>query len=488
MNVIQIAIYIRKSRADMEEERQAVLRGEHYDTLKRHRVELLQFARKSGYEVVEVYEEIVTGDTIEARPEMKRLLADVKQFKYDAVLVVDYDRLGRGDKSDQGEIEKIFKKTSTLIITPYEIIDLNTEEGEFKADTKSFISRMEFRQIKKRLKEGKKRSTREGKEVSNRYPYGYTKDPTTQKLVPDENADNAKLIFEIYDELGSIGQTVLELFRIGIPTKTGKDYWDYQTLSRMLKNKKYIGYQFFNKDNLRQYVETPNSHTALIDEELFYRVQEKLAKHDTPKARPDGLKNPFAGIQVCGKCGQPMKQHTQNYCYVKCINKFCDNRFIRAEAYEKEVLNQLHGILENITINVDKLETHNSKLTQYEKELALLERERNKLATRHDNIYISFENGIYTADIFNERMNTYKQDKKDNDIKIAEVLNKIEYERSASSRISELAPTIRNTLDVYSMASIEQKNRLLKSFILEIKAIKLERFKPDFELEIVLKE
>ena len=92
-------------------------------------------------------------------------------------------------------MDEVFAETDTLIITPYETIDLNTEEGQFKADTKGFISRMELRQIKKRLKEGKKRSISEGKDVSNKQPYGYSKDRDTKKLVPNEYAPFVKLIF-----------------------------------------------------------------------------------------------------------------------------------------------------------------------------------------------------------------------------------------------------------------------------------------------------
>ena len=45
-NTLRIAIYVRKSRADIEQEKKAAERGESYDTLKRHRNELLRFAKR----------------------------------------------------------------------------------------------------------------------------------------------------------------------------------------------------------------------------------------------------------------------------------------------------------------------------------------------------------------------------------------------------------------------------------------------------------
>ena len=99
-----VAIYLRKSRSDIEDEKKALASGEVYDTLQRHRKELLTFARKNKLKIVDIFEEVVSGDTIEARPEVQSLLENAKDGKYDGVLVVAYDRLGRGDKMDQGLI------------------------------------------------------------------------------------------------------------------------------------------------------------------------------------------------------------------------------------------------------------------------------------------------------------------------------------------------------------------------------------------------
>lgn len=62
----EYAIYLRKSRADMEAE----ARGEG-ETLARHRKALFEFANRQGYHVSAVYQEIVSGDSIAARPQMQ---------------------------------------------------------------------------------------------------------------------------------------------------------------------------------------------------------------------------------------------------------------------------------------------------------------------------------------------------------------------------------------------------------------------------------
>ena len=97
-------IYLRKSRADTEAE----ARGEG-ETLARHRTALLSLARRMGLEIGGIYEEIVSGETIAARPQMQRLLAEVEAGQWQGVLVMEIERLARGDSIDQGIVAQAFR-------------------------------------------------------------------------------------------------------------------------------------------------------------------------------------------------------------------------------------------------------------------------------------------------------------------------------------------------------------------------------------------
>ena len=111
-------MYLRKSRADLEEERRGG--GE---TLSRHKHTLRELAQRFGVVIPEdsIYREIVSGDTIAERPEVQRLLRDVERRQWDGVFAADVDRLARGDTMDQGLIAQTFLYTHTLIISPYKI-------------------------------------------------------------------------------------------------------------------------------------------------------------------------------------------------------------------------------------------------------------------------------------------------------------------------------------------------------------------------------
>ena len=111
-------IYLRKSRADAEAE----LRGEG-ETLARHEKALISFAKSARLEIGAIYREIVSGETIAARPEMQRLLDEVGNGLWDGVIVMDIDRLARGNSIDQGIISQTFLFSGTKILTPAKTYD-----------------------------------------------------------------------------------------------------------------------------------------------------------------------------------------------------------------------------------------------------------------------------------------------------------------------------------------------------------------------------
>ena len=143
-------IYLRKSRMDMEAE----ARGEG-ETLARHRTTLLALARRMGLEIGGIYEEIVSGETIAARPQMQRLLSEVEAGQWEGVLVMEVERLARGDSIDQGIVAQAFKYSGTKIITPAKTYDPANEFDEEYFEFGLFMSRREYKTIKRRMVAGR---------------------------------------------------------------------------------------------------------------------------------------------------------------------------------------------------------------------------------------------------------------------------------------------------------------------------------------------
>ena len=116
------AMYLRKSRKDDDTGIE--------DTLARHEKMLQDLADRMGILVCEqdVYREVVSGESIEARPQMQRLLKHVELGEYDGVLCVELERLSRGNGEDQSRILKAFQFSDTKIITLNKTYDLAGED------------------------------------------------------------------------------------------------------------------------------------------------------------------------------------------------------------------------------------------------------------------------------------------------------------------------------------------------------------------------
>ena len=213
------AVYLRKSRA--EELSDTV--GE---TLSRHKETLLAFAKKNGLTVSEIYEEVISGESLFARPQMLRLLKGVEQNQYDAVLCMDIDRLGRGTMSDQGMILETLKAAGTRIITPRKTYDLNNDMDETYSEFESFMARQELKTIKRRLQRGLKKTISDGGYVANA-PFGYEKaviDKLPTLAVVEEEARFVRMMFDLYADKGMGCQAIADTINsYGIKPRRG-DY------------------------------------------------------------------------------------------------------------------------------------------------------------------------------------------------------------------------------------------------------------------------
>ena len=158
------AMYLRKSRADQDKTLE--------DTLRRHKETLIAYAISHDLSVQDVYEEVVSGESLYARPQMLKLLEAVSCRAYTGILCMDIDRLGRGGMSDQGVIIETLKQNDTLIVTPQRTYDLNDETDESNVEFSAFFARYEYKQITKRMKAGTRKSVQEGCYLACA-PYGY---------------------------------------------------------------------------------------------------------------------------------------------------------------------------------------------------------------------------------------------------------------------------------------------------------------------------
>lgn len=484
------AMYLRKSRADLELEAM----GEE-ETLARHKNMLFALAAKHEIhpEQIEIYHELVSGDSIDERPEMQRLLADVYAKKYKGVLVVEVERLARGNTKDQGEVADAFQASNTHIITPAKVYDPNNEFDQEYFEFGLFMSRREYKTIKRRLEAGKKQSVMEGNYILPQRVFGYdilrtTKKDRTLVVRPDE----AKLVQMLFDwhteEKRATGWMARQMTLMGIPTVKGRPEWNRGTIRDMLANPIYIGKVTWGKrrtikefdPELGKLVKVTKEdgkmeiyegkHEGIISVEQFEKAQYVTQTMKNPSAKNGTeLINPFAGLMECKTCGRNivsvqfkdgrrtrLSHARDTICQKKSlpldevIQSFISALKSAAAAYEEKMA---------CDDNKAEMEAHRIRLTTMETELAKLERKRK-------NLFADYEDDVYTRDEFIERKLHYNE-------KIDGIKKQIQEARKSTPEPVDYSEQIVNIHAMIQCVnndnlSVKQKNNFLKQFISKI--------------------
>ena len=477
-------IYLRKSRADLEAE----ARGEG-ETLKRHLTILLELAKKMNLPIGKVYSEIVSGDTISSRPEMQKVLNDVESGMWEGGLVMDVDRLARGDTMDQGLVSQTFKISGTKIITPMKIYDPNNEFDEEYFEFGLFMSRREYKTINRRLQRGRLQSIKEGKYVGNVTPYGYDREKIKgdkgYKLVVNPNEAKAvKIIYDLYTNQ-KIGTNLIakELDKLNIKPRN-QDHWSNQTIRSILDNPVYIGKirwgaRATQKHSVNGVIKKSRPratcyelidglHEPIISEEQFNQAINVRKNHtivsNTAKKQ---MINPLASIIVCEKCGRNMvMKHYYNSNArpsILCQNSNCSNVSAPFEEIEKKLIESLTLWLENYKLT--SKETPDINLLD-QKEIALKEyiAEKGKNETQLAKLHDLLEQGVYDIDTFLNRSKIISERIENINSKITLLHSEIASDKL--KKANNIIPKMENLLKIYSSCDdVKLKNNLLKEVL-----------------------
>lgn len=455
-------MYLRKSRADLEAE----ARGEG-ETLARHQAMLLELAKRQNLNIVKIYKEIVSGDSIAARPQMQAMLTDITENKYEGVLVVEVERLARGDTIDQGVVAQAFKQSDTKIITPLKTYDPSNEYDEEYFEFSLFMSRREYKTIKRRMQAGRLASIKEGNYICSRTPYGYRKinpEPKVHTLeIVSEEAEVIRMIFDMY--LNGHGSKYIanELNRMGIkPQKS--EYWENPSIKKILANPLYCGKIGWktksNGDTLYQ-----GKHEPIISEEIFIAAQDKKKTNPAAQLHPnDTLLNYYHGILFCKNCGHQLKRRMitkYKHAHLLCQYKECQGVTVSSsfKAVDEAVLASLRYRLELQEKMLERGEIPSAALPAPDKKKPLIA-ELNKAKKQQAKLYDLLEQEIYDTNTFLERSKVLNDKIKSLEKAVAETDSGAE---APALPIEESIVRLKNVLDKFENSTPEEKNILLKS-------------------------
>lgn len=329
------------------------------------------------------FREIVSGETIDSRPKVQELLKKAESPKYKAVLVVEPQRLSRGDLEDIGRLVKLLRYSNTLALTlsyNYDLRDDRDRES-FERELKRGNEFLEY--TKKIMYNGRLLSVENGNFIGNTAPYGYKKIAIkdgkkkyhTLEIVP-EDAEIVKMIFEMYRDGFGSHAIARRLNEMGLKSPRGEQ-WSPESLKRMRTNHHYLGMVRWNYRKETKTIENgevvtsrplnedyllfPGKHEAIIDQELWDAVQEIRDKIPPVKARAKHS-NPYAGLIFCGKCKRTMSRRTYKNngeeraaARLLCDNQvYCKTPSCTMDEMTAEIINALEGGIKDIEVLIEE--------------------------------------------------------------------------------------------------------------------------------------
>lgn len=511
-------MYLRKSRADRDFIDEDVMK-----TLNRHKERLDSYCRDQKIAVSQVFYEIVSADSIAARPEILKLLQLVETGEYKGVVVIEMDRLCRGDSIDQGIVINTFKYSGTKIITPYKTYDFANEFDEEYAEYGLMMGRSEYRKIKRRLWNGRLDSVREGKYVGGNPPYGYrtyklSKQKGFSLEIIEEQADVVRLIFDMYvngfidnEKLVQAGAYVIaeKLNEMGY-TNQFNNPWTQQHINKILKDETYVGKVVYMRRREQKEVRngelvtlqmnnhpdklvTNGIHEAIITDDIFQLAQEKRKQRLVPHLRRAAeMQNPLCKIVKCGLCGKNLRlRSTDNTSkralYCGNVNCSCVGSYIGlVEDRLIEILKQWTSgyLIENHTDTTDNELLMHTLYASIESTNKELESVKKQLAS----VYDLLEKGVYSIDVFSERSTSLKET-------ILTLEKRITTSEEEYAKVKEyqeakktLIPKIQTVTDKYwTLESAIEKNNMLKEVLDKVvyeKTEKGRRHSDAFKLQV----
>lgn len=318
ISVHKIIIYLRKSRSEGKESVKEVLA--------RHEKILQDFAVETfGERIPEenIYREVVSGETIDERVEIKKVFNRLEKEDIDVLLVVEPQRISRGTMIDCGRVVEILKYTETWCTTITKTYDLNNKFDRelFEAQLLQGNKYLEYQ--KEIMDRGKALSVREGKYIGSTPPFGYARKPLDKGFMLVKHKEEAPIVETMFDLFVNENLTTLEVAKYlnkhhMKPKKN--EQWNDGMVRHTMRNEVYYGSVAWGKrpiikklingevTKLRvsadDYVLVRGMQEPIVTKELWDLAQEKLNKNRPAKVNTSReLQNPLAGLVFCKKCG-----------------------------------------------------------------------------------------------------------------------------------------------------------------------------------------
>jgi site-specific DNA recombinase len=432
----------------------------------------LKYCQVKNYEVAYQFREAFSGLSLE-RPKLNELRELVRSDEIDVVVVYSLDRFSR-DPVHGVILMQELEKHGVYLEAATEMVD-NSEVGKLIFYIKGYAAKLDAERRRDATGRGKKALLNAGKmpQGTGIGVYGYEWIKEYKKRIPIER--EAKIVKRMFEMVAN-GDCCFKIARTlnaeSIPSKSGKK-WGARTINRIVRNPAYIGITYFGKTAGKErkvvpqekWAILPDVTPAIIDKELFERVQNALAKSKELHPGRSTHDYTLVGLARCTKCGSPLVGNCQKgkYRYYRCNGTvptstrdiICRASYINADWLESIVWEQVKGVLCNPELLLEEIgqltESKSAKLSDglIDQEIKELNRKLKKYPAQERRLAKAFKLG-FTPDIILDEMNQTKKEKEADQKRLAELLKTKEDITKMSDykdRLKELCSKIVPDLD-----------------------------------------
>ena len=385
-----------------------------------------------------------SGSSIE-RPEVKRLIDNVKLGLIDNVIVYKLDRLSRSQKDTLFLIEDVFNPHNVSFVSLNENMDTSTPIGRAMLGIMSAFAQLERETIRERTLLGMRERVKSGLWMGGGHvPFGYDYDKYTGILIPNSDAETVRKMYDLYLQ----GYSMMRIAQtVGLK---------YERLAQqILTRKTNSGYIRYNG------VDYKGLHEPIVSEEKYDKVMAMIA--DRSRKNLTTAKSLLAGLIHCGVCGAKFryqkwgKSKYKVYCYSQDKGKphlikdvKCDNDKIWADQLESIVISDLFKMA-RITIN--ETEPDNTNIAD------VLERQYEITAKKIKNLY-----NLYAQNEDELLLQTIEE----NQAELMKLSKRIKSERDRDEEYEKSRTEYKHLLtleDAWDFMTVLEKQNILRSFI-----------------------
>ena len=424
--------------------------------------ECKQYADRNDMCVIGEYIDRAFSAKTDNRPEFQKMINDSYSKKFQAIVVWKLDRFAR-NRYDSARYKTILKKNMVEVVSATEVISKGAEGIILEAVLEGYAEYYSA-DLSEKVIRGMTENALKCKFNGGNVPIGYFIDDNQYFQIDKLIAPFIMEAFQMYDSNRTMKEITEYLNQKGVRTSKN-NFISIRNMSIIFRNRKYIG-EYRYRD-----IVIPNGIPAIVDENLFERVQERL-NNNKRNSNPD-LKNKYilSSKLKCGNCNSFMNGESGTsktgkvYNYYKCSSVKrhlgCDMKSIRQEDIEQIVLEKIIAYLFTDK-NIDKITDAVLKINKKENASMLLLKKQHKCILKNiNNIVEAITQGIFSTSV-QEKLAELERQK----IEIENQI-KIEKENLSNSKLSR--SQIKYWLfNILTLLPNDKKSLLIDIFVDEI--------------------